>query len=412
MREKLSFLFSIYHFFLAFLGNIVFGFPSKKIFVFGITGTKGKSTVIELINFILEKAGYKTSFLSSLWVKIDEEKKRNLTDTTMPGRFFIQRFLRKAVNKKCQFALIEITSQGIVQHRHRFIDWNGAMFLNLTPEHIEAHKGFENYKKAKANFFTYVKKLANTKHQTPNTKHSYRLFFINQDDPNAEYFIKAAQGKNSKIILFSKENASHFAPRASRFMFVENIAPAFVFCREMGVEEEVIKKAIEEFPGVRGRMEIVQSKPFMVIIDYAHTPDSLHKVYQNIRSLLLANSNSKMICVLGSAGGGRDKWKRPKMGEIAGQYCDKIILTNEDPYNENPNQILSQIKSGISNFQFPISNLYEIIDRRTAIKKALELAKFGDVVIITGKGYEPWIHYKNKRIPWDERKVVERELSI
>ncbi len=422
MRKKLRFIFSVYHYLLAFLGNILFGFPSRKKFILGVTGTKGKTSVLDLISFILEKAGYKTALISSEWIKIGNKKVKNLTDTTMPGRFFIQRFLRKAVNQNCDFILIEVTSQGIIQHRHRFINWNAAMFLNLAPEHIEAHGGFEKYKQAKLKFFTYVKNLStikhptsnikhptsNIQHPTSNIKHPHRLFFINQDDLNAKHFIEAVKNQNTKIVLFSKDKIPSFLLSGSSFIFPENIAAARAFVKEVGISDKLIKEAIEKFPGTPGRMEVIQKEPFMVIIDYAHTPDSLKKAYQAIVNLR-PEANGKLICLLGCAGGGRDKWKRPEMGKIAAKYCRQIILTNEDPYDESPFRILSDIKSGIP-AKFPATNIYEILDRKKAIQKTLSLAKPGDIVILTGKGSESYIHINHKKIPWNESEIVKQEL--
>jgi len=413
----MSLFLSWYHFLWSFFGALFFGFPSRRIFVLGVTGTKGKSTVLELINAILEAAGRKTALLSSIRIKIDKQSRKNYLGNTMPGRAFIQSFLRQAVNGGCEYALVEATSQGVLQHRHRFIKWDAALFTNLAPEHIEAHKGFENYRKAKGDFFKHVAGQKNS---------GQKLIFINQNDANSRYFAEAAKG--GKVILYSKpeiHNSLFIIPNSLIGDFnQENIAAAIVFAQSQGISDEIIKKAVESFPGVPGRMEIIQTEPFTVIVDYAHTPDSLEKVYQAIHNSLFIIPNSRMICVLGSAGGGRDKWKRPKMGEIAGKYCEEIILTNEDPYDENPSQILSQIKSGISNFlrqsresstksgQFPISKVFEILDRKGAIKKAISLAKKGDVVIITGKGCEPWLHTKNgKKIPWDEKKIVEELIK-
>jgi len=148
----------------------------------------------------------------------------------------------------------------------------------------------------------------------------------------------------------------------------------------------------------------------MVVVDYAHTPEQLESVYKTLNPKPYT-LNPKLICVLGSCGGGRDKWKRPVLGKIASKYCDEIIITNEDPYDENPSQILSEIKSGISNSKFQISNFYEILDRKEAIKKAIELAKAGDVVVITGKGSELWMCVENgKKIPWDDRKITKEAL--
>ena len=407
---------SFYHFIWSFLGAVFFGFPSRfrrgfggqasKIFVLGVTGTKGKSTVLELINAILEAAGKKTALLSSIRIKIGEENRKNYSGNTMPGRAFVQRFLRQAVEAGCDYAFVEVTSQGVLQHRHRFIKWDAALFTNLAPEHIEAHGGFENYRAAKVSFFKYARNIKGS-----------RLFFINQDDPNAQYFIEAAQ--KGKVILYSQNtlNSKFYIPNSNLIgdFNRENIVAAIVFAKSRGIDEEIIKKAIENFPGVPGRMEIIQEKPFKVIIDYAHTPDSLEKVYQTLRRQLVNSSVHKLICVLGGAGGGRDKWKRPKMGEIAANYCDEIILTNEDPYNEEPLGIINDIEEGVRvNPRFDprkSAAVYKLIDRREAIKKAIFLAKEGDAVIITGKGCEPWLHLeKGKKIPWDERKITEEIL--
>ena len=179
-----------------------------------------------------------------------------------------------------------------------------------------------------------------------------------------------------------------------------NISAAIAFAKSQNIGMEAIKSAIEKFSGIEGRMEeINEGQDFKIIVDYAHTPDSLEKVYETFQA-------SRKICVLGSCGGGRDKWKRPEMGKIASKHCDQIILTNEDPYDENPREIVEDIKKGMT------KGSEIIMDRREAIKKALQLAQTGDVVIITGKGAEPWIMGpKGTKIKWDDREVVREELK-
>ena len=152
----LNYLKNIYHYVLAWVGSVLSWFPSREIFVLGVTGTKGKSTTVELINEILEAAGKKTAMISSLRFKIGDQSIKNLSSNTMPGRFFIQRKLRQAVNAGCKYFLMEVTSQGIAQHRHRFIDFDAALYTNVKPEHIEAHGSFENYRDAKVSFFDYA----------------------------------------------------------------------------------------------------------------------------------------------------------------------------------------------------------------------------------------------------------------
>jgi len=164
---------------------------------------------------------------------------------------------------------------------------------------------------------------------------------------------------------------------------------------------------LEKINGLPGRMEVIIEKPFKVIVDLAHTPDSYKEVFNVVKKL----PHNKIISIFGSAGGGRDKWKRPVLGKIAAEYSDFIILTNEDPYDENPRQILSEIKSGISNTQFPISKLSLILDRREAIRKGLETAQDGDVVLILGKGTEQSMVVGGNNIPWDDRRVIREELQ-
>jgi UDP-N-acetylmuramyl tripeptide synthase len=186
---------------------------------------------------------------------------------------------------------------------------------------------------------------------------------------------------------------------------LENAAAAAAFARSQNIDWPIIEAAFNKFKGLPGRMEFVRKTPFAVVIDYAHTPDSLEKVYKTLSgaNLKLKVKRSKLICVLGSAGGGRDRWKRPVMGKIAAEYCREIILTNEDPYDEDPDKILEDIEGGFAG----MVNYRKILDRKEAIWAALNSAEKGDTVIITGKGSEAWIHVADgNKIPWDEKKIV------
>lgn len=408
MLNKLK---SIYHLALAWLGNLLYRNPSRKLFVLGVTGTKGKSTVLELVNAILETAGKKTAISSSVRVKIAADSYKNTSGNTMPGRFFLQRFLRRAVDAGCEFALVEVTSQGVLQHRHRFIEWDAALITNLTPEHIEAHGSFENYLQAKTAFFNEVSR-----------SRKQPSFFINKEMSRQEYFIKACYGRGVQH-FFSRDDfvreelgkSYDLELKKDRRLIsdwlmadfnLENAAAATSVAKAVGISWSVIKKALENFKGVDGRLEFIQKKPFAVVIDYAHTPDSLEKVYQFLKAKK-PKSKANLICVLGAAGGGRDKWKRPAMGKIAVQYCDYIVLTDEDPYNENSFKIISEIKSGITGSGFSAPNLFEILNRKEAIKKAINLAKNNDIVVITGKGNEPWLHLaRGRKIPWNEKEIT------
>ncbi len=378
-------LLDLYHQFWPFLGALIYGFPKRKIKVIGVTGTTGKTTVVHMISDILEKAGYRVASISSLRFKIGDREWKNMLKMTMPGRMKVQKFLRDAIRAGCEYAVVEVTSEGIKQARHKFIEFDLAVFTNLKPEHIERHGGFESYKRAKGELFKIAKSAV-----------------INLDDENAGYFANLCQGKKYGYNI--KSNELHLKIHLPGEFNLSNALAAASACLAQGVDSGVIKQALENFKGVPGRMEIVVQKPFTVIVDYAHTPDALQKVYKTIKE-------SRMICVLGAAGGGRDKWKRPEMGKIAAQYCDRIILTDEDPYDEKPEEILDDIEGGMTSYQLPVTSYERIIDRRAAIKKALQLAKPNDVVIITGKGAEPLMMTKDGAISWDDREIVREVIT-
>ena len=396
---KFSGLISFYHFLLSFTSSVFYGFPGKKLFVIGVTGTKGKTTTLEIIDDILTRSGERTALLSSLYIKIGGHKEKNLTDNTMPGRFFIQKFLKRAGKAGCKYALIEVTSQGVSLHRHRFIDWKMAAILNLAAEHIEAHGSFEKYREAKASFLDYAAMKG-------------APIFVNEDDASADFFLERLQ--KLKVVLFSgSERSLGIASGIDKGVYLlssdfnrENLALAVAVARGLGVKENFILETVKNFSGVPGRMELVQRDPFSVVVDYAHTPGSLERVYRALKESF-RNKNSKLICVLGSAGGGRDRWKRPEMGKIADRYCDQIVLTNEDPYDEDPREILADIRGGISS-----GRSEEILDRQEAIGRAIGGAGKGDVVVITGKGSESYIHIKNgARVVWSDTKATLKALK-
>jgi len=397
-------IFSIYHFLLALLGAIIYGFPSKKIKVIGITGTKGKTTTTEMVKAIFEKAGIKTASISSIRFTLGKKEWENKLKMTMPGRFKLQKFLRQAVNEKCQYAVFEATSEGIIQHRHRFIEFEAVVFTNLSPEHIERHGSFEKYREAKLKLFKHARG---------------KTFIINIDDNNAKYFLqikakeKWSYGVKRPASLVAKncqqkDNGISFTVNGVKFELplvgkfnIYNALAAICISLSQGLTLKDCLNGLKGIKAVPGRMEIVVEDPFKVVVDYAHTPDSLEKVYKALKK------DRRMICVLGSAGGGRDKWKRPKMGEKAAQYCDKIIITNEDPYDEDPKKIIEQVAKGAK------GKALIVLDREEAIKKAINMAKRGDVVIITGKGSECWMCLsKGKKIPWSDKQVVLKNLRF
>jgi len=406
------FFISWYHFSLAFLSALIYRFPSQNLTVIGITGTNGKSTVVDLTTRILEEVGYKVASLSSIKFKIKEKEWPNTLRMTMPGRLQLQSFLREAVNSGCQYAVLEVTSEGIKQHRHKFIDFKVAVFTNLAPEHIEAHGSFEKYKGAKLKFFQATK----------------GVHIINLDDENADYFLKIAAKEKIGYTILRKEGGGsaikadniQVLPSGLKFSVkgteinlqllgefnVYNALAAISTGLSQGIDVKVCKRALGKAKGIPGRMEKVISEPFKVFVDYAFTPNALEKVYQALQATSNKQQATRIICVLGACGGGRDKWKRPVLGQIAAQYCNEVIVTNEDPYDEDPMEIINQVASGAG------EKAKKILDRRKAIKESLKLAKESDIVIITGKGCEPSICVaKGKKIPWDDREVVREEFD-
>ena len=413
-----NFILNFYHFLLAFFGAILYQFPSRKLKVIGVTGTNGKTTTTEMISQILEEGGYKVALMNSIRFKIGQKEEINTLRMTMPGRFFIQRFLRKAANSGCQYAVLEVTSEGIKQHRHRFIKFDVAVFTNLAPEHIESHGSFEKYREAKGKLFWSTK----------------NIHIINLDDKNADYFFHFPsrekflyQIKNGELkvkFLSSTVCVPLKIPKinlklSGNFNYYNALAAICVGLSQK-IDLGICKKILEEIEQIPGRMEEVVSKPFKVIVDYAFTPDALEKVYStlaNLHEFTTNNTNireirgqirehSRLICVLGACGGGRDKWKRPVLGKIAAKYCDEVIITNEDPHDEDPMEIINQVANGAG------FGAKKILERRGAISQALQLAKENDIVIITGKGCEPSICLAGgKRMPWDDRRVVKEELE-
>lgn len=394
----------LYHQALAGLGAILYGFPSRKLVVIGITGTKGKTSTAEIMNAILEAAGYRTALLGTLRFKVADRNERNLRKMTMPGRFFVQKFLADAVRAKCTHAVIEMTSEGAKQFRHKWIDLDALIFTNLAPEHIESHGSFEKYRDAKV---AIARELGRTAKKA-------RLMVGNADDPNAHFFFEAP---GVHAIPFSTSDISLYESDESGLRFTwkdiaistplrgdfnaKNILAAVTLARELRIPYEAIARGVARVSSIPGRMESVdEGQPFDVIVDYAHTPDSLMAVYD-------AFEGYERICVLGNTGGGRDTWKRPVMGQIAAERCDHVILTNEDPYDEDPAKIVRDMEEGMGEKAHHV-----LLDRRGAIGLALSLARASTtprkkVVLITGKGTDPYIMGPNgSRERWDDREIV------
>jgi len=438
-----------YHFTLAWLAAFLYGHPSEKLIVIGITGTTGKSTTVHLIAKMLEEAEYKVGYTSTAMFKIAGKEWINNKKMTMVGRFFTQRMLRRMVKAGCQYAIVETTSQGIEQFRHRFINYDILVFTGLYPEHIEAHGNFANYKKAKGKLFSHLgncklkyvdegKRVVKLNNELKKI-HSERVkktIIANGDDEHAQYFLdfKSDQKiiyQRTKIIAEQNEYLiSQRALEGAISFLIEDVhfrlqimgafnlynalaAVAVGLSQELPLEK--IKQGLESVKGVPGRFErIDEGQDFVIIVDYAFEPNAVKKLYETVNNL----PHNNIIHVLGSAGGGRDVARRPVLGKIAGEQADIVIVTNEDPYDDDPEIIIDQVALGAEKAGKVVDplassgqSLYKILDRREAIRKALNLAGEGDMVLITGKGCEQAMCVANSRmIPWDDRKVIREEL--
>jgi UDP-N-acetylmuramoyl-L-alanyl-D-glutamate--2,6-diaminopimelate ligase len=393
----------VYHFLLAVTGATIYRFPAHSLFVIAVTGTKGKTSTAEIVNAILEEAGIRTALAGTLRFKIGETSKPNKFKMTMPGRFVIQKFLRKSVDAGCTHVILEVTSQAVLQHRHRFLYPDALVFTNLAPEHIESHGTYENYIRAKLKIAEEVARSGK-----PRT-----MIIANADDKEGTRFLAVAARETYPYSLqaaepyeatdagidFTFEGVSMHSPLPGLFNLYNLLAGA-TLAKALGIDAETVKRAVAKLSRIRGRAEkIEEGQPFTVVVDYAHTVESLEALYG-------AFTGSRNICVLGNTGGGRDTWKRPEMARTAERHCDEVILTNEDPYDEDPGKIIAEMAAGMQEKKPHI-----ILDRREAIRSALEHAKPGDNVLITGKGTDPYImEAGGKKTPWDDATVCREEL--
>lgn len=440
-----------YHFLLNWLAALVYRYPSNKLVVIGVTGTTGKTTTAYLILKVLENAGFKVGLTSTAIFNNGKKEWLNDKKMTMVGRFFTQKIMKQMVDNGCQYAIIETTSEGVVQYRHLFINYDILVFTGLYPEHIESHGSFEKYKMAKGKLFEHLSKCGskfiNESGIVVNTEKGIKkldlnrvkkTIIVNGDDEYADFFLsfkaekkfvysedKNKLEKYKSDIMFLhysdvKSNEKGLSFKACEMEFQTNLLGRFniynamnAFCvaSVLGIGTDRIRNGLESITGVVGRLEkIDEGQDFVVIVDYAFEPNAVKKLYETIETIP-GEQTRKILHVLGATGGGRDIARRPILGKIAGENADYVIVTNEDPYDDDPEIIIDQVALGAEQSgKRKNENLFMILDRREAIAKALSLAKKGDVVLITGKGSEQAICVANgEKIPWDDRRIT-REL--
>lgn len=392
-----------YHYAWGRLAPLYYGRPARKLTVIGVTGTKGKSTVVDLLYTIFTHAGHTTALAGTIRFAIGADSQPNLYKMTLPGRGFIQKFLSRAVHQGATHAIIEVTSEAAVQYRHLGLELDGLVFLNLQKEHLESHGSMEKYFQAKYMIGTALAR---------STKRP-RAIIANADDPYGLRFL-ALPVEHQIPFSYQEAEQVELAPQGVSFRYknvaftlslpgatsVMNALAAIKAAEAFGVPLDTTAEALAQVVCVSGRFEHVDAgQPFSAIVDYAHTPDSLQALYD-------AFPQHRKICVLGNTGGGRDTWKRPEMGRVADESCALVILTNEDPYDEDPQRIVEAMAAGMK--RKPTI----IMDRRKAIRHALAQAQPGDVVLVSGKGTDPYIMGpRGTKTPWSDARIVREELE-
>lgn len=439
----------IYHFLMNWFAAVLYKNPSDELVVIGVTGTTGKTTSVCLIAKVLEASGFKVGYTSTALFNNGEKEWLNDKKMTMMGRFFTQKILREMVDNGCHYAIVETTSEGIRQFRHRFINYDVLVFTGLYPEHIESHGSFENYKKAKGQLFKHLKRCRKKFRDDRNIvlksatglkkidlNRVRKAVVVNGDDEHADYFLNfwaeqkivfgqdlsnVAESKSMKLLkatqINSTGNGISFNTLGETFNLqllgsfnVMNTLSAIGVCSSLDIDSQKMKAGLESIVGVAGRLEkINEGQDFTVIVDYAFEPNAVEKLYDTVKLI----SHNKIIHILGSAGGGRDVARRPILGKMAGSNADYVIVTNEDPYDDDPEIIIDQVALGAEQAGKKIDvDLFKIMDRKKAIEKAVSLAKAGDIVLLTGKGSEQAICIANgAKIDWDDRLVMREVLS-
>lgn len=416
-----------YHAALARLAAWRYGHPSRRMVVIGVTGTDGKTTTSWMIAQVLKASGAKVGLSSTVMTMISDRVALNESHMTMPGRFRLQRQLAAMVKAECRYVVIEMSSQGLAQNRHLGIDVDCAVITNLTPEHIEAHGSFEAYRQAKGVLFGQVMRGGDKHIDGRAVK---KITVVNLDDPSAEYFFKFWAEEHHGVSLKAapeiplklKEKthlwqASHVRPGGEGMKFsvngenvtlpypgeynVYNALEAIAVASAYGVPLEKSVAALATILPIPGRAERIHlPNGGVAMIDYAVTPVALESLYRTLKN----EGTKKIIGVFGAAGGGRDHWKRPELGRIAEQYCAEIILTTEDPDNENPQEIAEAIMAGMTDAGRAKTTI--VLDRGRAIKQGIEHAERGTVVAITGMGSETSMIVKGKMVKWSDVETV------
>jgi len=455
---------NLYHGVKAVLAGAYFSFPSRYLTVIGVTGTNGKTTTVQMISRILEEAGRKTAVSSTINFKIGEKEWVNKTKFTTLSSWKVQRFIRQAVEDGCRYLILEVSSHALDQNRVWGVDFDVAVITNVTREHLDYHRTMKFYRQAKqklfsrlrnnfrisklGNIFLFRKSLKNKKVAVVNLdmeqpedflqfkadkKYGYRIETVpekqepeKQEKVDVKNYPKELEVITANALKLNSRGVK-FQVKGTEFELqligktnIENALAAICVGLSQGIDLKVMREALASIKKVPGRMDFVENKRGLkIIIDYALTPDSMEKLGRLLEDIKSDRQN-RVFWVFGSCGE-RDRGKRPIMGAIAARYADYVIVTNEDPYNEDPQRIINEVFAGVVKSDNKVDgkgtkkiegeNAWRISNRREAIKKALLMARENDIILVTGKGAEESMAIGKRRIAWNDKKVIEKLLK-
>ncbi len=403
-----------YHLGQAIIANVVYLFPARGLIVIGVTGTDGKTTTASILYHVLQQAGYKAALISSVGAIIDGKASDLGFHITTPGRFAIQSYLRKAKKAGVKYVVLEITSHALDQYRAYGVPFAVGIVTNVTREHLDYHKTYDNYLHAKAKLLRKAK-----------------VAIVNKDDHSYWQIRKKELRKKENIVTYGMKKDADVNPHTFPFQTKligtfnkYNCLAAIAALQVIRIPEVAIKKGIASFKPPAGRQEIVYDKDFLVINDFAHTPNSFAVIIPEVKKL----AKNRLIHVFGAAAK-RDRYKRPEMGNISSRYSDIIVLTSEDPRGEAVEQINKEILGGIKDGMFDVIEesgirnqesrfkngkkyVFIIPDRKKAIEFVISIAQKGDVVLLTGKGHEKSMNYGKGEEPWNESEIAREAVKM
>ena len=394
---------------LAIIASNFYENPSKNIRLVGVTGTNGKTTVTSLLYQLFKKAGYKVGLLSTVKIMVDETEYK-ATHTT-PDSLTINKYLSEMNAEGVEFCFMEVSSHGIHQYRTEGLHFEGGIFTNLSHDHLDYHKTFAEYRDVKKKFFDELSSEAfalvnvddkNGSVMLQNTKAKKHTYALKQ---YADYKTQILENQFGGLLL--KVDDNEVWTRLIGNFNAYNVLSIYATAELLGLEKVEILRLISDLESVSGRFQyVVSDEKITAIIDYAHTPDALKNVLETINSI--RTKNEELITVVG-CGGDRDKTKRPKMGHIASALSTKVIFTSDNPRSEKPEDVLSEIESGVEPQNF--KKTLTIEDRKQAIKAACQIAQPNDIILIAGKGHETYQEIKGERFDFDDLKIVKELLK-